>query len=240
MLSNIKGIVLHYVKFGESSLITTIYTNKYGRQSYVVNSAWGKKAKNKASLLQPLFLIDMVVYHKQSREVQRLKEFKISAPFQTLPFDIRKSTQAIFLAEILYKTLKEEEGYPQLFNFIENSILYLDLIETDVNNFHLFFLSRLTEFLGFFPNFDNKNDRWFDLKKGISKAIEPTHSSFMDQEETLVFKQLISLKINNLSDINLNNIQRSKLLNRIIEYYQLHFDTMGEIKSISVLKEVFE
>ena len=130
MLSQTKGILLHNVKYGENSIIATIYTEKFGRQAYIVNSAKGKKAKNKASMLQPLYLLDMVVYQKQSREVQRIKEFKTYETFHSIPFNIKKSTQVIFIAEILYKLLREEESSPELFHFCENAIKYLDLFET--------------------------------------------------------------------------------------------------------------
>lgn len=241
MLSSTKGIILHFIKFGETSVIATVYTEKFGRQSYIVNSALGKNAHNKASLLQPLFLLDMVVYHKQTREVQRLKEFKSYSPFQSIPFDIKKSTQAIFIAEFLFKLMREEESRPELFRFIENSILYLDLMEEGISNFHLYFLARLTEFLGIYPNISGReNASWLDLKMGTSSPFEPTHTMFMDKEQTTVFNKLINMNLSDLPQLAVNKQLRKNLLLKIVEYYHQHFDSMGEIKSLTVLKEVFE
>ena len=48
MLATTEGIVLHTIKYGESSVIATIYTRDFGRQSYLVNAAHGKHSKNKA------------------------------------------------------------------------------------------------------------------------------------------------------------------------------------------------
>src|SRR5680860_561220 len=101
MLATTEGIVLHFIKYGESSVIATIYTREFGRQSFYINAARSKKSKYKASLLQPLFLVDLVTYQKQNREIQRVKEMKGSQTYQNIPFDIIKSTQVIFLAEIL-------------------------------------------------------------------------------------------------------------------------------------------
>src|SRR5665811_125739 len=115
MLVTTEGIVLHSIKYGESSVIATIYTRDYGRQSYLINAAHGKKSKNKASLLQPLFLVDMVAYQKQTRELHRVKELKSNQVYQNLAVDISKSTTTIFLSEILYKTIHEQESYPELF-----------------------------------------------------------------------------------------------------------------------------
>ena len=240
MLSQTKGIFLHHVKYGESSVIATIYTEKYGRQAYIINSVKGKNTGHKASLLQPLYILDMIVYHKDSREVQRIKEFKAMEILMTIPYDIRKSTQAIFIAELLYKLLHEQESNPDFFQFFENAIRFLDLSEENISNFHLFFLSRLTGFLGVSPHIaDAPPDSFLDLRKGTCSRTEPSHPLYMDKTETQLFSQLVQLKINRFPELKINRETRKKLLLKIIEYYHQHFDSLGEIKSLPVLNEVF-
>src|SRR5690606_6646320 len=107
MLVTTEGIVLHFIKYGESSVIATIYTRDFGRQSYLVNAARSKKSQNTSSLLQRLFLVDMVAYQKQTRELHRIKELKSNQVYQNIPFNITKSSLAIFLAEVLYRTINE-------------------------------------------------------------------------------------------------------------------------------------
>ncbi|NOR75345.1 MAG: DNA repair protein RecO, partial [Draconibacterium sp.] len=152
MLATTEGIVLRFIKYGESSVITTIYTRDFGRQNYLINAARSKKSKNRASLLQSLFLVDLVAYQKPLRDLHRIKEVKSNQPYQNIAFDITKSTQVIFLAEVLYKTINEQESFPEMFDFIKSALLYFDLMEKGELNFHLFFLFHLTEYLGFLPN----------------------------------------------------------------------------------------
>ena len=76
MQASTEGIVLRSIKYGESSVIATIFSREFGRQSFIINSARSNKSKNKARILQPLFLVEFVSYQKQSREVQRVKEIK--------------------------------------------------------------------------------------------------------------------------------------------------------------------
>ena len=116
MLAATEGIVLHYIKYGESSVIATIYTKDFGRQTYIINAARSKKSQNKAGILQPLFLVDLVTYQKQTREMQRIKEIKNTPVYQNIPFQVAKSSQAIFLAEMLYKTLMAQESSPKRSN----------------------------------------------------------------------------------------------------------------------------
>lgn len=240
MLATTEGIVLHFIKYGESSVIATIYTREFGRQSYIVNAARSKKSKSKASLLQPLFFVDLVTYQKQNRDIQRVKEIKSSQTYQNIPFDIAKSTQAIFISEMLYKTLNEQESFPEMFDFIKNSLLYFDLMENGVANFHLYFLFRLTEYLGFLPDTNRIGfEGWFDLRKGAVVPFEPSHPLFVNKEVTEYLCTLSTLKIQEISDFKISRNLRENLLSKLIEYYQLHFENLGEIKSLGVLKEVF-
>ena len=231
---------MHFIKYGESSVISTIYTRDFGRQSYLINAARSKKSKNKAGLLQPLFLVNLVAYQKQNRDIQRIKEIKSSQAYQNIAFDIAKSTQAIFLAEILYKTINEQESYPELFDFMQNAFLYFDLMDKGSSNFHLFFLFRLTEYLGFLPDAKKIGfEAWFDMKKGSIVPFQPPHSFYANKEITEYFIQLAGLKINELSEFKISRDLRESLLTVLIDYYQLHFESLGEIKSLGVLKEVF-
>lgn len=241
MLVTTEGIVFHFIKYGESSVITTIYTRDFGRQSYLLNAARSRKSKNKASLLQPLFLIDMVAYQKQSKDLNRLKEIKSNQTYQNIAFDISKSTQAIFLAEILYKTINEQESFPEMFDFMKNALLYFDLMNEGSANFHLYFLYRLTEYLGFLPNTTKTSfEGWFDMKKGAIVPFQPSHPLFANKEVTEYLIELAKLKINDLDEFKISRSMRDSLLTVLLDYYQLHFDNLGEIKSMNVLKEVFQ
>ncbi|GAB1451562.1 hypothetical protein MASR2M47_16180 [Draconibacterium sp.] len=240
MLVTTEGIVLHFIKYGESSVIATIYTRDFGRQSYLVNAARSKKSQNKSSLLQPLFLVDMVAYQKQTRELHRIKELKSNQVYQNIPFNITKSSLAIFLAEVLYRTINEQESYPEMYDFIKNSLLYFDLMENGSSNFHLWFLFRLTEYLGFLPETAKVGfEGWFDMKKGAIVHFQPSHPFYANKEATEYLMRLSTLKLYEMSEFVISRTMRDTLISVLIDYYQLHFDNLGEIKSLNVLREVF-
>ena len=240
MLASTEGIVLHSIKYGESSVISTIYTRDFGRQSYLVNAARSIKSKNKAGLLQPLYLVGLVAYQKQTRELHRIKELKSRSIYQNLPFDVAKSTVAIFLAEMLYKSINEQESYPELYDFLVNALLYFDLMERGSSNFHLWFLLRLTEYLGFLPQLSKAGfQNWFDMKKGEVVPIQPPHPFYANKEVTENLLQLAGVKMQTIDEFHVSRPMRDSLLTALVDYYQLHFDSLGEIKSLKVLREVF-
>ena len=235
-----EGIVLHFIKYGETSVIATIFTRDFGRQTYIINALRSRKSKNKAGILQALFLVDIEAYQKKSRDIQRIKNIKSNQVYQNIPFDITKSTQAIFLAEVLYKTIHEQESNIELFDFIKHSLLYFDLMEEGWSNFHLFFLFRLTQYMGFMPDTTKiGSEGWFDMRKGAIVPFEPPHPMFANKEATEYIIQLSQLKINKLEQLKISRSMRDYLLKVLLDYYQLHFDSLGEIKSLNVLKEIF-
>lgn len=240
MLYKTRGIVFNYIKYSETSVIVTIYTEKFGRQSYIINGVRSKKAKIKANILQALFLLDMEVYYKPKNDIQRAKEIQNAFIFNSMPYDLRKSTLAIFIAEILYKTIREQEPNAELFEYLYNSIQVLDLKEKGLSNFHIYFLIHLTKYLGFFPS-NNYSDIncFFDLKAGNFMQIKPMHRSYLEKNESLIFSKMLKFSENQHEELNLNYKERIQLLEKTIEYYSLHNEGVKEIKSLEVFKEVF-
>lgn len=240
MLSGTRGIVLRAVKFRENSLIVTIYTETFGRQTYLVNNTRGVRATNKASFFQPLFIVDLEVYIKKVREVQRIKESRLAVPYISIPFNIKKSSQVIFLAEVLYKILQEEENNEALFSFIESALVYFDLSDKKISQFHCWFLARLTQHLGILPGINETDQGWFDMQKGVVVNREPLHHYYMDPETTDLLKKILAMNISESGSLQISGKQRKVLLEKLLEYYHLHFETLGSLHTLSVLKEVFD
>lgn len=239
MLVSGEGIVLHGLKYSENSLIVTVYTRNWGRQAYILTVSRSRKSASRTGMLQPLFLLNFIAYQKETREVQRLKEIKIQPVYQSIPFDTVKSTQAIFLAEMLYKILREQESSPDIYDFIENTLLYYDLEDANPN-FHLWFLLRLTSYVGILPDIKREGyENWFDMKKGAVVPFEPSHPLSINKEATEVLIDLSTCKINELKQLKIKSTVRNYLVEKMVEYYQLHFEQIGTVKSLKVLHEVF-
>ena len=241
MQEKTRGIFLHHINYSETSIIARIYTEKFGRQSYMVNGVKRKKSSMRMNLFQPLTLLDMEVYYRPGRDLQRLSDARIAASFEHIPYDIRKSSQAMFLAEILIKCLREEEPNADLFDFLYHAVCLLDMKKEGTANFHLAFLFNLTRFLGVFPQLpDQLHAHFFDLEAASFSASEPLHNHFMNVETTTKFKELFQFDLGKIEMLSYSNKQRTVLLNQLLTYYKIHLDLSGEVKSLAVLKEVLE
>ncbi|MFD2246310.1 DNA repair protein RecO [Pontibacter ruber] len=234
MLVKTRGIVLNYMKFRETSIITKIYTEQLGLQSYIVNSVRKKGPGSRMALFQPFTLLDMVVYTSHRGGLTRMSEYKIAYPFATIPFDIRKSSMLLFLSEIVARTVKEEEENPALFHFLYNAMIEFDEQEEHFENFHLMFLLHLSHHLGFGPSSGTEIVEQVAFSPN-AQALTSAPPVLTLQAYEVYFDQL--LRTPEQANIPNGKIRR-ELLGILIRYYQLHVDHLGEIKSLAILSEV--
>ena len=240
MLHKTRGIVFHVTDYSESSVVAKIYTELFGLQSFLINSVRKKKGKIRPVALQPLSLLDLVVYHKERPGLQRVAEATNNPALKSIPFDVRKSSVILFLNEVLYKSVREEEANTSMFDFIFSSVHLLDLQQQPCADFHLKFLIQLTKYLGFYPR-ENYSEGCsvFNLQEGLFQPGLPNHPFFLDLPLSDYFYNVLHSSLNLTDDLGIPVHQRRLLIEKLLEYYQLHIPGFGNIKSHKVLEEVW-
>ena len=240
MLQKTRAIALHTIKFGDSGIIANVYTEQFGRQAYFIKNAYGKKSSIKANLFSPLNLLELEVYYKSSTDLQKLKEALNSPVFLHISSNPIKNSISLFLAEVLFKVLREDIPNQAFFDFLFQAIRLLDSIEIAYSEFHLIFLMQMLNHKGFFPfnNYTNHNCI-FDLLNGEFVDEIPIHGHYINKEYSSEFAKIIESDLETIEKIHFSRDKRQILLEKLIEYYRLHIEGMGQIKSFSVLTEVF-
>lgn len=237
MLVKTTAIVLNYKKYSDSSIIVNCLTDKIGRQSFLVYGIGGRK-NNKLAQFQPLFIIDINLYHKNNRSLQKLKEAKLNPPLYSLTSDITKSTLAIFIAEIIEKSITESFTDDNVFEFIKTSILFLDQIETGLGLFHISFLLKMAKLLGILPDLSIESN-FINLKDGSTSALKPLGNNYIDKPTIKAWKMILETNYSDLELIKINKALRINYLDSLIDLYETHMLHFGTIKSYPVLKEIF-
>ena len=190
-------------------------------------------------MLQPLHLLDVVVYHKNNNSVQRIAELKNSPVLLSVPYDVIKSCIAIFLNEVLYKAIKQQGTDESLFGFVFSSVEWLDHQNEGLANFHLLFLIQLTRYLGFYPDLTlGASADYFDLKNGAFSRYKPDSVLYLSPPHNRNFYSLLTCSFENSPQLKFSNDERRHLLNKLLEYYSLHIENFGNIRSQGVLEEV--
>ncbi len=239
-MPNSRGFVVKSIKNGETSMIVSCYLEDIGLKNFIVKGIYGtKKPKFSKAYFFPLNFISINYNLSKNESLGYIKEVKPINFYKSLHSSIEKSTVIIFLSEILNSVFKEEGDKNQnLFNFLDKSLNWFDSQES-CNNFHLKFLIELTKHIGFYPNINNENDKFFNIKSGSSSIIKPL-SKFIDLDDYKLFKHILGMKFEDLNYMRINKDSRIRLLNHIIDYYSIHLQMFKSPKSIDVFSEIFK
>ena len=253
MLVKTEAVVLHSFKYGENRLIADLFTREHGRLSFIMNIPKTSKGRLKKQLFQPLSLIDVECDLRPNVQLQHLRDARMLDPFSSIPFEPAKLAISLFIAEFLYHALRgERESDPQLFDYMTNSIRWLDAATTGYANFHLAFLMRLSRFLGFYPLIKETSAKhlnsngaqegagaYFDLRAGTFCSEVPQHHDFLAPEEAAHIHTMMRMDFQTMHLFRMNRNDRNRCLDIMLTYYQLHLPDFPELKSLPVLQELF-
>lgn len=231
-----EAIFLRKTKFGESGFILSLLTKEQGVQSFILQGIKGPK-KGLVAALHPLAILDIEFSENRKGKLLRLTQANLVESLQELRNDLFKGSIAYFLAEIIWKSLPENEKHAHLFAYVKAAIHFLDSHEK-VTHFHHIFLLRFTKFLGFFPSGKFSRNEYFDLIEGQFTSLRPVHLNYIEPLEAKRFSELIDAHFGD--KLPLSREDSKQLLGTVIEYYHVHLENFGQIKSLKVLEEVFE
>lgn len=237
--------MLRTVKYGETSLVVSIFTELFGLQQYMVNGVrTSKKATGiTSSQLQPGNLLEMVVYHNDKQTLQRIKESKHLIKHESNAVSITRNTILLYILELLQNCLKQPDAHADLFYFLEDvleGIHHAD--DRQLANIPLFFTIHLSHFFGFrlMDNFSDINI-YLDLHEGQFVSDIPTHQMVILPPMSDKVAQLLRvLQVNELSEIRLNRMQRNQLLDDLLQFYGMHIHPFTKLKSLSIIRTVLE
>jgi DNA repair protein RecO (recombination protein O) len=241
-----KGIVLRAVKYGETSLVVSVFTELFGVQSYMVNGArTAKKTGVKAILLQSASLLDMEVYHQEQKNMHRIKECSWSYLYKNIFTDVVKNSIALYMVELLTRCLRQPEQQTDLFYFCEDSFQQLDEANNAVlANFALFYTLQLSHFFGFRisepdPTVLKSDSLFLDLQEGNFTDEQPAHQYFLSGEDAWISAQLLQTRQPaELEQLKLHHQKRRQLIASYLNYYALHLQDFGTLRSLAVMQTV--
>ena len=242
MQQTVRAVVLRVIKYQDSSLIADVYTDKYGRCQFMLRVPKTGKARVKPVLFQPLSVLELEADFKPSAEIFKLQEAKMLLPYVSIPYDPYKQAIAMFLAEFLYRAVREQEENLPLFEYLYHSLAFLDGCSRGFSNFHLVFLIRLSRFLGIYPNLGGYHPGdYFDLLNACYTSLCPlTHSYYVTPALAVHIPTLVRMNYHTMHLFRLTRSERHQLLTYLNEFYRLHLPDFPELKSLQVLHELFD
>ncbi len=241
MVEKFDGIVLRTMKYSDNLMIADIYTRSRGRLSFLVPMTHSKRSKVRSVLFQPLAMLTFMAPYKSGRQLARISDVQPLAMYSTIPYNIVKSSIALYLSELLTYSLREEGGDEAMFNFLSTSFTLFDNLEHGYADFHLVFMSQLLRYLGIFPNLeDNTPYSFFDIAQGCTVREQPMHPNFLSPADAQPFISFVSIGYDSMHKLSLNRVLRGCYLAILVSYYRMHIPDFPKMKSVDILKELFD
>lgn len=211
-----------------------------GRMSCVLSVGTSKKSKWKRQIFQPLSILELELERKTPGQIAVIKDAHITIPFTSIPFQPYKLTISIFLAEFLSNATRSEQDTALLYDYISESIQWLDSVVEGFSNFHLVFMMRLTKFIGFYPNIEDYSDGCsFDLQNGCFTKLAPQQRGFLNPEDTKKMQLIMRMNYETMRLFKMSHADRNRCLDVILDFYRLHVPDFREMKSLPVLRDIF-
>lgn len=241
VIQKTRAIVLHSIKYQENSLIAHCYAEQLGRMSVLVQGAFGSgRRPSRAIMYQPFSVLNMVLYRSNRSTLHRVREAELHLHPRSIPFDPQKRSIALFLSEIIYKVVREEQPDPALFCFVEDYIAQLDNQIDGVPNSHLGFLGQLIVRIGFSPlNRWSAQTPYLDYRSGMFVALRPTHGFHFEPEQSELIDSALDASNGGLVQRPLNHSQRRQIMDGLLQYLQYHLGDRLDVASLPILASVF-
>ena len=241
MVEKFDGIVLRTVKYSDTLMIADIYTRGHGRLSFLVPVSRSKRSRVRNVLFQPLSMLSFTANFKREKNLCRINDVQPNSMYSTIPFNAVKSSISLYLAEFLTYALREEGENESLFNFLDRSFALFDTLEHGYADFHFVFMVQLLRYIGIYPNLEgNSIYSYFDLQHGCMVREHPLHPNFLLPADAQSFVGLLQTGYDSMQLLSLNRKLRGEYLAILNKYYSLHVPDFPLLKSVEVLRELFD
>lgn len=232
-------IVLRTVKYGDNKLIVDFLTRDEGRLSAVWKISKSKNAKVHRQFFQPLTILEADFTRTPRQQMATLTDARLAETYSSLPFDSTKLSLVFFIAEFLLHTTRDQHGDAMLYDFVEQSLLWLDTTSRGIANFHLMFMMRMSRFLGFHPDMESFSPGCvFDMREGIFCSHVPIHQDFLLPQEAEKMLTLMRMTPANLHLYVMSRTERNRITDIALRFYGIHIPDFGEMKSLAILREL--
>lgn len=239
MIDNTRGIVLKTIKYRDTSAIVDVFTEKLGLKTYIINSVYKAKPRVPPSLLQLGVALQMVVYNKEGRKINRIKEVQADFyPGATIT-DLRRSAIKLFMVELCRKTLQFDEPQPGLFSELRDSIYLIENSEQAVVNYHLYFLVRVLFHLGVFPDLSDWPDKnILSVQEGTLFENTPEKGLLIPSQMVRILVELEATDRRRLHELKLSREERQSFIEHMLSYYSFHIENFSQLNTHLIYKQL--
>lgn len=229
-----KAIVLSRLPYSETSLIVNLFTLESGLQTFLFQGA----KKKKGLILFPLELVEITYYKRNDSSLLKLTEMQPLEPLHQLLADPLKSSIAFFVSELMLICLRDNHQDKKLFQFLSAEVHWLNASE-ELSNYLVWFLAQVSKLEGFQPEVQNNNPKYFELQEGKFTNELPFLPSYLEESWLHWLTDSLEYQKMDFLALSIPKEERVKLIDAWLEYYQFHVSGMRKMKSLEIIRTVF-
>lgn len=232
--------MLRSLRYGDRRMIVDMFTKDNGRQSFIVTVPTGGRSGVRRQLFQPLTLLEVTAAVSAGSRLHKIREAHVAVAYSSVQFEPCKLSLCLFLSDFLYQALRNEQTNPPLYMYVKDSMLWLDACDSPAPNFHLVFMLRLAQFIGFAPNTESYSDGdGFDLRACAFCHDAPLHNDYLAPAEAALVQTVVRMSYANMHLFRFTRAERNRVVDILVRYYCIHLPDFAPLKSLSVLRELF-
>ena len=216
MIIETDAIVLHRMKYKNSSLIARIFTKNEGKISIILNGA-SKQKGNLFGVIEPSNIIQLNYYKRKPGTLQTCKNARLLSNNLLIKQDILKLSTALAIVETIDKTMQENDVQSEIYVLGKKLINELSTLGINPKIILVYFLFHISNFLGFMIDVN-------DIQ--------------LSKEEKLFLRDFYNIDIESLIHVNNPNIDLLDIIILIENHIKHHLKLNKNIQSLVFLKEL--
>lgn len=240
MFETLDCIALRTVRHTDRHSILSAYTRQHGRMSFLVPAGNGREASRRRAMLMPGSRFSCVADLRDTDRLPTMRDVMTRGAAAACA-DPVKSAVTLFIADFINTLMRDAMPDEHTFGYCDSMLdFYLRAPHHGSANFHLLFLIGMMRYAGIEPDVSTYSPGYiFDMVDGVFRSSAPLHGRFLERDESAVTATLLRMNTRNMGLWRLTAAQRNIILDRLIEYYTLHFASLQSMRSVEILRSLF-
>ncbi len=237
-MNTVKAIILKSIPHSEQQQILHVYSEEKGYMQMITPLALFKRKVNSSA--QCMQIVEIEFIPNERGKLHKLISLSPLVNTSAIYFDVYKMNIVLLWGEILNLVLRDSNPNPDLYEYIRNSVEYLNVTQDDIANFNLLFLFRLSKLLGFSIDSSTYRPEYvFNINDGCFYPTGSPRSYYTGPHSAKAIHALCTCQLLELKNIPLNQQSRKILLDIVLLFLGFHLNIDFNTKSIRVIREIF-
>lgn len=243
-----EAIILSSIRWKESSEIVTIFGKSTGKIKIIARGAL-KSNGPFAGKLQSLFFVEVIIDSKKSRTLQILKEIEVINSFSKIRLNFKIYPYVLSVLEIVHQVFDESQSDEVFFNFIIE-IINAFTENTSPENIFIYFLLKLSSYLGFRPYLENctsgdislcEDKVFLSISKGTIFCkkcfVESENPLLLQKEQFFYLKNLQNIHHRRIKSIEIHRSDFAQIIQNLLKYINYHIEQNLTIAALNLINK---